>query len=124
MAKSTPSLEIFIDKVMKLQSGQRFLIVTDSGARPRNLGKTVMELADARKIETVMMIMSPRTHQGHEPPTLIAQAMKNANVILEVIDRYDCTHTTARMEASAAGKNLSPFATKRITVWRPPVPQQ
>jgi leucyl aminopeptidase (aminopeptidase T) len=103
MIKSMSTLEMFIDKIMKLETGQLFLIVTDSDARPRNVGKTVMELANARKIETVMMIMSPRSHQGHEPPKLIAQAMKSANVILEVIDRFDCTHTTARMEASAAG---------------------
>ena len=97
------NLELFLDKIMQIKPGQKLLIITDTYARPMRLGHLMMELACDRQIETVMSVMEPRAHQGHEPPKAIAKAMLDVDVIFEVAEAVDCTHTTARKNASEAG---------------------
>ncbi len=103
MIDTIKNLEMYFEKIMRLKPGDRFLIVTDTCARPRTLGRIAMEVAGSRNIDTVLMTMRPRTHQGHEPPELVTRAMKEVDIIFEIVDEHDCTHTTARMNASAAG---------------------
>lgn len=98
-----PNLEMFLDHIIKLQSDQNLLIITDSYIIPRSIGQTVMELARARGVEAVMAVMPPRTPQCNEPPEPIAKAMQATDVIFEIVDRRDCSHSSARKEASAAG---------------------
>ena len=64
MIDTVKNLEMYFDKIMRLKPGDRFLIVTDTCSRPRTLGRIAMEVAENRKIETVLMEMRPRTHQG------------------------------------------------------------
>lgn len=90
MIDTLKNMEMYFDKIMHLKPGQRFLIVTDNCARPRALGRIAMDLANSRNIETVLIEMQSRTHQGHEPPELVALAMKEANVIFEIECRTRC----------------------------------
>ena len=103
MIDAIKNLEMYFERIMRLKPGDRFLIVTDTCARPRNLGRIARDVADNLNLDTVLMEMPPRTHQGHEPPELVARAMESSDVILEIVDEHDCTHTTARMNASATG---------------------
>lgn len=49
--------------------------------------------------------MTPRLNDGNEPPLLVAEAMKSADVIL--IPTSKSSHTSARMEASEKGARIA-----------------
>ncbi len=103
MIDMTRNLEFYLDKIMKIGSGQRLLIIADTYARPVAIGQAMMNLASSHSIETTLAIMEPRVHRAQEPPKPIAQAMKEVDAIFEVVEEFDICHTTARKEASEAG---------------------
>lgn len=97
------NLNFFMEKVMEIKAGQNLLIIADNYARPKLIGQIVMELASLSGAKPILVVMEPLTHVGHEPPKSIANAMKEVNVIFEVVEKFDICHTNARKEATEAG---------------------
>ena len=97
------NLKLIFKKFVKIKAGQKFLLITDNYARPKYLGQIVMELAISLGANPMWIVMEPRTHVGHEPPKVVANAMKEVDVIFEVFEKFSIVHTTATRESIKAG---------------------
>jgi leucyl aminopeptidase (aminopeptidase T) len=97
------NLSLFLSRIAKLKAGQDVLLITDNYARPKSIGQMVMELAISFGANPIWVVMEPRTHVGHEPPKIIADAMKGVDVIFEIFEKFTIVHTTATKEAVKAG---------------------
>lgn len=89
---------------MGVKPEESVLIVTD----PPKL-KIAWALVDAaRKVgaETSLICMQTREKHGEEPPKVVAQAMRAADVVLAPTT-YSLTHTQARLEACRAGARIA-----------------
>jgi leucyl aminopeptidase (aminopeptidase T) len=97
------NLNLFFKRIAKIKAGQNVLLITDNYSRPKFIGQMVMELAISFGANPIWVVMEPRTHVGHEPPKIIADAMKGVDVIFEVFEKFTIVHTTATKEAIKAG---------------------
>ncbi len=97
------NLNVFTEKVMGIKSGKNLLIIADNYARPKFIGQMVMELAKALGSQAILAVMEPRKHSGDEPPKPIADAMKQVDVVFQIVEKFDISHTNARKEASEVG---------------------
>ncbi|MDR7315148.1 aminopeptidase [Brevibacillus nitrificans] len=89
---------------MALKPGESFLVVADDVKR--ELGQALWEAGRELGAESVLMVMQEREKSGQEPPALVADAMKNADVVVCVTE-HSLTHTKARKEAAANGTRLA-----------------
>ncbi len=79
------------------------LIVTDA---PRlSIGKALFDVCQDIAGEVMLLEMLPRKVNGEEPPRLISQAMKYADVVIAPTT-MSLTHTDARREACKAGARV------------------
>lgn len=98
VAKSVLQQNLYVRK------DEQVLIVTDS------------ELLDIAKIfqaagtelgnETILMEMATRSKSGEEPPRIVSEAMRSADVVL-CITKHSLTHTKARKEAAKDGSRIA-----------------
>ncbi len=84
-----------------VKEGERVLIITDSHF-PSHIPDLFVMKASELGAEPILMKMLPRGHNGEEPPVLIAEAMKHADVIFELTTVF-VHHSKARQEAHRAG---------------------
>ncbi|MEM2924132.1 MAG: aminopeptidase [Methanocellales archaeon] len=89
---------------LRVKPGESVLVVTD--VKKFSLGRAFFEAALELNCEAMLMLMKPRSRSGEEPPPAIAQAMKNASVVIAPTT-YSITHTQARKEACAAGARIA-----------------
>ena len=96
--------QIAIRQCMAVKKNENVLIIVDQ-ANCR-IGQSLFN--EARKVgaEVVLMEMTPRLNDGNEPPLLVAEAMKSADVIL-IPTSKSLSHTSARMEASEKGARIA-----------------
>ncbi|MGE5577352.1 MAG: aminopeptidase [Syntrophothermus sp.] len=89
---------------MGLKSGESVLVVVDTPQR--QVGE--LFLTAARKLggEAMLVEMAPRATSGTEPPAVIAEAMKYADVVL-IPTSKSLSHTRARHEACRAGSRIA-----------------
>lgn len=83
-----------------VQQGESVLIVTDSGML--SIAETVAAAAKERGAEAVIAIIDQRSSDSTEPPRVVAEAMKAANVVFTPVS-ISITHTRAIKDAVAAG---------------------
>jgi leucyl aminopeptidase (aminopeptidase T) len=86
-----------------LRSGERVLIVADSGSRV--LGEAFAAAARDLGADPVVALVAARTSDGEEPPEPVGTAMQASDVILLVTSR-SLTHTHARRAATRAGARV------------------
>ncbi|MFC1989412.1 aminopeptidase [Chloroflexota bacterium] len=103
------NLRLILDKMIKIKPGQSLLIVAEPLARAKSMAYTFTEMASSMGVDTVIALMEPRTHTGHEPPPSIAAAMKAADITINITETASIGHTTARKEAREAGKKFFIF---------------
>lgn len=89
---------------MALKAGESFLVVADDVKR--ELGEALWEAGRQLGAESVFLVMQEREKSGQEPPALVADAMKRADVVVCVTE-HSLTHTKARKEAAANGTRLA-----------------
>lgn len=92
-----------LDDLVAVKSGETVLIVTDT-----KLLKIAQVLAAAsyeRDAEPIIAVMKPRERDGEEPPALVAEAMKKADVIFSPVSK-SITHTRAVKEAAESGARI------------------
>ena len=100
-------IELIVKTCIGVKPGQQVLIVADDYARSVKIGQQFAELCSLEGAEPIVTIMEPRTHYGHEPPRPIAEAMKLVDIVFNVAETYDITHTDAAKRAREKGiKNV------------------
>ena len=92
-----------MDNCVSLKQGEKVLIVTDMAQV--KIANILAAAAFERGAEVVVSIMQPRKKAGEEPPDLIAESMKHADVVLIPVT-YSVTHTFAVKNAAAAGARI------------------
>ena len=84
-----------------VKKGERVLIVTDTNF-PQHIPDLFALMVTELGAEPVLARMVPRQHNGSEPPVVVAEAMKHADVIFELTTVF-VHHGKARQEAHRAG---------------------
>ncbi len=101
-------INIGTNKVMEcygVKSGESVLIVVDTSTPP-SISRSLFEAAKNLECEVVLITMLPRSHHGEEPPRAIAEAMKNADVVIAPTT-FSLTHTQARINACKRGARIA-----------------
>lgn len=83
---------------------EEVLIVTDDTRV--GIARALYEGARSLGCETMMTVMQERTLNGEEPPQVIAEAMKAADVVICPTAK-SLTHTNARINAAKAGARIA-----------------
>lgn len=89
---------------MGVKPGEEVLIVTDD-TRVK-IAQAIYEGARALGCEAMMTVMQERELNGGEPPRVIAEAMKAADVVICPTAK-SLTHTNARINAGKAGTRVA-----------------
>lgn len=92
-----------LDNCVSLKAGEVVLIITDMVQL--KIARVLASAAVERGAEVILSIMKPRQRAGEEPPKLIAESMKYADVILIPVS-YSVTHTYAVKEAAEHGARI------------------
>lgn len=95
------SADMIIRTCMGAKSGESVLIVTDTCTDER-IGNAFFDAAVDADCEALLLTMKPRTQHGEEPPLVVAEAMRSADVILAPTS-ISLTHTKARQDACKMG---------------------
>ncbi|MDY3980472.1 aminopeptidase [Paraeggerthella sp.] len=88
---------------LALGEDETLLVVTDDPTR--EVGQLFYDAARALDRRALLMVMPEGRVTGEEPPVAVAAAMKTADVALCPTAK-SITHTTARIEAAAAGTRV------------------
>lgn len=96
--------EIVWNECMNLKEGENTLIVCDKPLR--TIGGTLFEKAVELGGEAFFLEMIPRQIHGEEPPSMVADVMKSADVIV-IPTSTSLSHTKARREACAKGARIA-----------------
>jgi aminopeptidase len=95
-------------KVMEclgVKRGESVLIVVDTST-PISIGKSLFEAAKNLGCEAMIVTMLPRTRHGEELHPVIAEAMKNADVVVAPTT-FSLTHTQAKINACKKGARVA-----------------
>lgn len=101
---SKSGYRIAIEDCMGVKDNETVLILTDD--KLYDIGSSLYEEAKELSKEAVLMVMKPRSVSGEEPPEVIAEAMKNFDVII-CPTSTSITHTNAKINAVKAGARLA-----------------
>lgn len=95
---------IALENCLAVHPGEVLLVVTDEPLR--RIGYTFWEEGRILGTEALLLEMAPRRAHGDEPPLLVSEAMKRANVTVCPTSK-SLTHTAARREACKAGGRVA-----------------
>ncbi|UCH89448.1 MAG: aminopeptidase [Thermoplasmata archaeon] len=95
---------IAINNCLAVKKREMVLIITDT--ERMNIAQALFEAAEETGADPVLMSMPPRSRHGEEPPEIIAQAMRRADVILAPTT-FSLTHTQARKVATRLGARIA-----------------
>ncbi len=88
-----------------VKKGESVLIVVDTKT-PLSISKALFEAARNTGCEVMIVTMLPRTRHGEEPPPVIAEAMKKADVVIAPTT-FSLTHTQAKIDACKNGARIA-----------------
>ncbi len=86
-----------------LREKERVLILADRDTRA--IGEAFLSAAKGLGTDPVLLCITPRLHDGEEPPDIASLAMESADLIL-LVTRTSLTHTHARRQANRAGARV------------------
>lgn len=95
--------KIIVDVCTKVRSGENVLIVTDMAKF--GIAKVLAEVAEEKGAEVIVSVMVPRQIAGQEPPVSVAEAMREADVVISPVS-YSITHTYAVRNAASHGARI------------------
>lgn len=102
--KLSKAAERVITTCMAVKPGEQVVIVSDDGSKA--IASVLWEEAAKAGAEPVIVQMVRRSVHGEEPPRVVAQAMKGADVVIAPTTA-SITHTKARREATQAGARVA-----------------
>ncbi|MEW6592595.1 MAG: aminopeptidase [Candidatus Hadarchaeota archaeon] len=95
---------IAVKECMNVSPGEIVLVVTDP---PRHrVASYIFSAARDAGARVTMLVMPVLSRHGEEPPRIVAEAMKAADVVLAPTT-YSLTHTQARKRATEAGARIA-----------------
>jgi aminopeptidase len=103
--KLKESSDMIIRTCMGAKPGESVLIITDT-CTDEAIGKSLFDAAVDADCEALLLLMRQRAQHGEEPPRVVAEAMRSADVILAPTSR-SLTHTKARMDACKNGARVA-----------------
>ncbi len=99
MREPLKGARIAVKTCMGVKRGEKVLVVTDP---PRlEIARTIIEAARELGARTTLLCMPVGKRHGGEPPKIVGQAMRTADVVLAPTT-YSLTHTQARLRATQA----------------------
>lgn len=98
------SATIALRDCMQAKQGEEVLIVTDDAKL--DIGSALYDAAKDLGCKPALMIMPPRSRNGEEPPTCVAEAMKHADIVLCPTSK-SLSHTDARQNACINGARIA-----------------
>ena len=101
MAKSASTV---IDICMDLRRGENILIVCDPSTT--EIGQALHQAASARSDRVLLVVMPKGRHHGEEPPTPVANLMRQQQVVIAPT-KYSLTHTRAVRQAIKDGARVA-----------------
>lgn len=90
-----------VDECTKVKEGENVLIITDTGM-PLSIAETLVMACKERGAEAMIIIMSPLSIEGNDPPAPVVEAMQKAQVIFMACSR-GFFHSSSRIKATRAG---------------------
>ncbi|MDD2476465.1 MAG: aminopeptidase [Dysgonamonadaceae bacterium] len=97
------SVRNLLETCLNLKPQENFLILTDTNKI--DIAEMFALVGREMDAEVVLLIMAPRTCHGEEPPRIVSEAMKAADVIMAPTT-FSVNHSNARKAASDAGARL------------------
>lgn len=95
--------QIVVQDCMGVEQHETVLILTDD--QKIVIAEKLYQAAKESAKEAILMVMKPRRVSGEEPPEVVAEAMKNFDVII-CPTTVSLTHTNAKIKAVASGARL------------------
>lgn len=89
---------------MAVKAGEELLVVTDDTRT--DIGQAIYEAAKELGCEAILLTMKEREVSGQEPPRIVADAMKSADVVICPTAK-SLTHTNAKIEAAKTGTRIA-----------------
>lgn len=104
---------IVVADCLGVKKSEEVLIIVDE--KSRKIGKALFDAAKSLGAEAVLIEMIEREAHGSEPPHLVAEAMKSADVVIAPTSK-SLTHTKARLEATKSGVRVAsmPMITEEL----------
>jgi aminopeptidase len=104
-----------LESCLALRPGESLLVITDEPLR--RIAYAFWEEGRILGAESMLMEMAPRKAHGDEPPPLVLEAMKAADVVVCPTSK-SLTHTAARRAACAEGTRVAtlPGVTEEMMV--------
>ena len=105
--------KIVVEDCLGIKESEEVLIIMDE--RSRRVGNALFKAAKNLGAETVLIEMIERDTHGSEPPCIVAEAMKSADVVIAPTSK-SLTHTRATLEATNKGARIAsmPAITEEI----------
>tara|TARA_B100000003_G_scaffold28173_1_gene22384 strand:+ start:703 stop:1851 length:1149 start_codon:yes stop_codon:yes gene_type:complete len=101
MAKSARTV---IDTCMDVRRGENILIICDPTTT--EIGQALHDAASLRSDRVLLVVMPKGRHHGDEPPTPVANLMRQQQVVIAPT-RYSLTHTKAVRQAIKDGSRVA-----------------
>ena len=98
------SAKMVIDTCMDIRRGENVLIVCDPTTG--DIGQALHEAANERSDRVLLIVMPKARHHGEEPPTPVANLMRQQQVVIAPT-RYSLTHTRAIRQAQKDGARVA-----------------
>ena len=93
-----------IDTCMDLRRGENILIVCDPTTT--DIGQALHDAASMRSDRVLLVVMPKGRHHGEEPPTPVANLMRQQQVVIAPT-KYSLTHTRAVRQATKDGARVA-----------------
>lgn len=100
----TASARMVIETCMDIRRGENLLIVCDPTTT--DIGKALHEAATQRSDRVLLIVMPKGRHHGDEPPTPVAQLMRQQQAVIAPT-KYSLTHTRAVRQATKEGARVA-----------------
>jgi leucyl aminopeptidase (aminopeptidase T) len=96
-------VKAILDDCSCVKKNETVLIITDT--KLNHIGEVLAAGIYEREAEPILTVIKPRTRDGQEPPKVIAEAMKHADLIIAPVSK-SITHTQSVKDAVSAGARI------------------
>lgn len=98
------SAQVAVGQCLAVKPKEQVLIVTDPVCR--TVAEALYQATLEKEAEPIFLLMEPREAIGSEPPPLVAQAIRAADVAFLPVSK-SLTHTVARRKATETGTRIA-----------------
>jgi leucyl aminopeptidase (aminopeptidase T) len=96
-------VKAILDDCANLEKNESVLIITDT--KLTALGEAIAAGVYEREAEPIITVITPRKRDGQEPPKIVAEAMKYADLIIAPVSK-SITHTQSVKQATESGARI------------------